>query len=143
MTAQRDGSLRRDCAPLAGSCRTRAVGPLQAVHLPASGPTAAARHVRRFRFVIADSHRRDVSAKRREAVADYVAEWPGAAIIGESQHGTETIVRVELPHPAAVATVEAFVQECPHYVADTFAGLGWVPGEQKAGKADPRDPAGR
>lgn len=90
----------------------------------ASGPTAAARRVRQFRFVIEDARRADASLKRREAVAEYVAEWSQARIVGESRHGRETVVRVELLRAVPVEVAEEFVEECPHYVRGTFAGLG-------------------
>lgn len=115
---------RRRSAP-AGTWHDRTAGPLQAGHTsPASGPAAAVRRVRRFRFVIEDAFRRETSTRRREAVADYVGQWSHARIVGESQHGRETIVRVELLHPVPVAMAEEFVRDCPHYVRDTFAGLG-------------------
>lgn len=125
MTAARASCRGRADGVPAAACRTRAVGPSLAGHTsPATGPTAAAHRVRRFRFVIEDAHRVDSSAKRREAAADYVAQWSQARIVGESRHGRETVVRVELVRAVPVEVAEQFVRECPHYVRGTFAVLG-------------------
>ena len=124
MTAARAGCRGRADGVPAAACRTRAVGSLMADTSTASGPTAAARRVRRFRFVIEDARRADASLKRREAVAEYVAEWAQARIVGESRHGRETVVRVELLRAVPVEVAEEFVEECPHYVRGTFAALG-------------------
>lgn len=86
-----------------------------------TGPTAAGRTTRRFRFVFADSRRRDTSTKRREAVHEHVTSWAGARIVREERHGTECVVIVETARPVPVAVAEKFVRECPHYVRDTFA----------------------
>ena len=86
-----------------------------------AGPTVAGRMIRRYRFVIADSYRRDVSSKRRAAVADYVAGWMDGMIVRDQRVGTETIVVVDVAGPVNASIAEAYIRECPHYVADTFA----------------------
>lgn len=86
-----------------------------------SGPTAAARTARRFRFVFADSVRRAVSIKRREAVAEYLAGWMMARIASERQCGSECIVVIELPGLVSVEVAEQFIRACPFYAAGTFA----------------------
>jgi hypothetical protein len=87
----------------------------------AAGPTAAARMIRRYRFVIADSYRRDVSSKRRAAVAEYVAGWMDGMIVRDQRVGADTIIAVAVARPVCVEIAEAYIQECPHYVAGTFA----------------------
>ena len=84
-------------------------------------PMRAGRRVRRFRFVFVDAFRRDNSAKRRAAVADYVVGWMGARIVGERQQGIECVVILETACPVPVEIAEEFIRECPHYVRDTFA----------------------
>jgi len=88
-----------------------------------SGPAVAVRTARRFRFVFADSMRRAVSIKRREAGADYRAGWMRARITSERQCGGECIVHIELPRPVSVEVAEQFIRDCPHYVAGTFAAV--------------------
>lgn len=86
-----------------------------------SGPAAAARTARRFRFVFADSMRRAVSIKRREDVAEYVTGWMRSRIASERQCGSECLVLIELPRPVSVKVAEQFIRDCPHYVRGTFA----------------------
>jgi hypothetical protein len=86
-----------------------------------SGPTAAARTARRFRFVFADSYRRDVSSKRRALVAEYVAGWMNGTIVADQRVGADTIIAVAVARPVSVETAEAYFRLCPHYVAGTFA----------------------
>lgn len=89
-----------------------------------TSPTAAGRRTLRYRFVFADSHRRDVAEKRRRVVAEHVAGWMGGLIVREQRYGTECIVVVELARPALVANAERVARECPHYVPDTFSTIG-------------------
>jgi hypothetical protein len=86
-----------------------------------SGPTAAARTARRFRFVFADSYRRDVSSKRRKLVADYVAGWMSGVIVADLRVGADTIIAVAVARPVSVEIAEEYFRLCPHYVAGTFA----------------------
>ena len=88
-----------------------------------SGPTVAARTARRFRLVFADSMRRAVSIKRREAVDEYLAGWMMARIASEQQCGNECIVVIELPRPVSVDIAEQFIRDCPFYVSGTFAAV--------------------
>lgn len=85
---------------------------------------AAGRKTLRYRFVFADSIRRSVAERRRQAVADHVAGWMQGRIVREESHDNECIVVVELPRPALVANAEAIAKACPHYVADTFSTVG-------------------
>ena len=86
-------------------------------------PTAAGATARRFRFAFRDSHRRDVQAKRREAIADYLAGWAGAEIVAEHREpGTLTTwVTFTTSRWVPVAVAAAFVQGCPHVTRGTFA----------------------
>jgi hypothetical protein len=87
---------------------------------------ASAEKCRRFRFAFADVQRLAASAKRREAVAEHVEAWMGAAIVAEQRHGSECLVTVETGRPVPVAVAERFCRECPHYVRDTFAAAGSI-----------------
>jgi hypothetical protein len=86
-----------------------------------SGPTAAARTARRFRFVFADSYRRDVSSKRRKLVAEHVAGWMSGTIVADLRVGADTIIAVDVARPVSVSVAEEYIRACPHYVAGTFA----------------------
>jgi len=86
-----------------------------------SGPTAAARTARRFRFVFADSYRRDVSSKRRVLVADFVGGWMSGVIVADLRVGADTIIAVAVARPVSVSVAEDYFRLCPHYVAGTFA----------------------
>jgi hypothetical protein len=92
-----------------------------------AGPAASCR---RCRFVFRDSHRRDVQAKRREAIAYYLAGWAGAEIVAEHRvPGTLTTwVTFTTSRWVPVAVAAAFVQECPHVARGTLtAVVGWQP----------------
>ena len=86
-----------------------------------SGPTVAARTARRFKFVFADSYRRDVSSKRRALVAEYVAGWMNGMIVADLRVGADTIILVEVARAVSVAVAEQYFRLCPHFVAGTFA----------------------
>ncbi len=86
-----------------------------------SGPTVAARTARRFRFVFADSYRRDVSSKRRKLVAEYVAGWMSGTIVADQRVGADTIILVDVARAVSVEIAEEYFRLCPHYVAGTFA----------------------
>ena len=86
-----------------------------------SGPTVAARTARRFKFVCADSYRRDVSSKRRAAVSEYVGGWMGGAIVADQRVGADTIIVVAVARAVSVEIAEEYFRLCPHYVAGTFA----------------------
>jgi hypothetical protein len=86
-----------------------------------SGPTAAARTARRFRFVFFDSYRRDVSSKRRKLVAEYVAGWMSGTIVADQRVGADTVVVVGVARAVRVEIAEEYFRLCPHYVAGTFA----------------------
>lgn len=120
MTVPRAGRCGRASGVPAAAPHTRAAGPLQADHLPASGPVAAAHRVRRFWFVIADSPRCEVSAKRREAVAEYLSAWAGAAIVAEQRDRGRCWVWLRLRRPASIASTREFLKECPHYTPRSF-----------------------
>lgn len=81
-------------------------------------PTAAGVTARRFTFAFADSIRREVQTKRRQAISDFLEQWAGSTIVAERVdrhtmrcHVTFTIVR-HMP----VNTVKQFIDECPHVV---------------------------
>jgi hypothetical protein len=86
-----------------------------------SGPTVAARTARRFRFVFADSYRRDVSSKRRALVAEHVAAWMSGVIVADQRVGADTIIEVGFARAVSVSVAEGYIRACPHYVAGTFA----------------------
>ena len=86
-----------------------------------SGPAAAARTARRFRFTFFDSYRRDVSSKRRALVAEYVGGWMGGVIVADQRVGADTIIAVEVARAVSVEIAEEYFRLCPHYVAGTFA----------------------
>ena len=86
-----------------------------------SGPTVAARAARRFKFVFADSYRRDVSSKRRALVAEYVAGWMGGTIVADLRVGADTVIVVDVARAVSVAVAEQYFRLCPHFVAGTFA----------------------
>ena len=85
-----------------------------------SGPTVAARTARRFKFVFADSYRRDVSSKRRALVAEYVGGWMNGAIVADLRVGTDTVILVDVARAVSVEIAEQYFCLCPHYVAGTF-----------------------
>jgi hypothetical protein len=85
-----------------------------------SGPTAAARTARQFKFVFFDSYRRDVSSKRRALVAEYVAGWMSGTIAADQRRGTDTIIVVDVARAVSVEVAEEYFRLCPHYVAGTF-----------------------
>jgi hypothetical protein len=84
---------------------------------------ASAEKCRRFRFAFADVQRLAASAKRREAVAEHVEAWMGAAIVAEQRHGSECLVTVETGRPVSVAVAERFCRECPHYIRHSFVAI--------------------
>ena len=86
-----------------------------------TGPAAAARTARRFRFTFFDSYRRDVSSKRRALVAEYVGGWMGGVIVADQRVGADTIIAVEVARAVSVEIAEEYFRLCPHYVAGTFA----------------------
>jgi hypothetical protein len=86
-----------------------------------SGPTVAARAARRFKFVFADSYRRDVSSKRRALLADYVGGWMSGTIVADLRVGADTIIAVAVARPVSVSVAQEYFRLCPHYVAGTFA----------------------
>ena len=88
-----------------------------------SGPTVAARTARWFRFLIADSYRRDVSSKRRALVAEYVAGWMSGTIVADPRVGADTVIVVDVARPVSVSVAEEYFRLCPHYVAGTFAAV--------------------
>ena len=85
-----------------------------------TGPAAAARTAKRFRFVFFDSYRRDVSSKRRALVAEYVAGWMGGTIVADLRVGADTVIVVDVARAVSVAVAEECIRLCPHYVAGTF-----------------------
>ena len=91
------------------------------VTIGTSGPTVAARTARRLRFVFADSYRRDVSRKRRAAVAEYAAGWMSGTIVADQQVGADTVIVVGVARAVSVAVAEECIRACPHCVAGTFA----------------------
>ena len=86
-----------------------------------SGPAAAARTARRFRFTFFDSYRRDVSSKRRALVAEHVGGWMNGVIVADQRVGTDTVIVVDVARPVSVSVAEEYFRLCPHYVAGTFA----------------------
>jgi hypothetical protein len=86
-----------------------------------TGPAAAARTARRFRFTFFDSYRRDVSSKRRALVAEHVGGWMNGVIVADLRVGADTIILVEVARAVSVAVAEEYFRLCPHYVAGTFA----------------------
>jgi hypothetical protein len=89
-------------------------------------PTAAGDTARRFRFAFQDSPRREVQAKRREAIADYLDGWAGSQIVAEEREAgtlrcwvTVTTVR-RLP----IKAVAEFIRECPYVARGTFDAAG-------------------
>jgi hypothetical protein len=89
-------------------------------------PTAAGDTGRRFTFAFQDSPRREVQAKRRLAIAEYLDGWAGAEIVGEHREGDTLRCYVTFTTTRAVPVeiAEQFVAECPHVVPDTFAACG-------------------
>ena len=86
-----------------------------------SGPAAAARTARRFRFTFFDSYRRDVSSKRRALVAEHVGGWMNGVIVADQRVGADTIIAVAVARAVSVSVAEGYFRLCPHYVAGTFA----------------------
>ena len=86
-----------------------------------TGPAAAARTARRFRFTFFDSYRRDVSSKRRALVAEHVGGWMNGVIVADQRVGTDTVIVVDVARPVSVSVAEEYFRLCPHYVAGTFA----------------------
>jgi len=85
--------------------------------------TAAGDKARRFTFAFQDSPRRDVQAKRRLAIAEYLDGWAGAEIVAERLERDTLRVWVTFTTARAVPVeiAEQFVRECPHVVRGTFA----------------------
>ena len=73
------------------------------------------------RLVFADSCRRDVSSKRRAAVAEYVTGWMSGVIVADQRVGADTIIEVDVARAVSVSVAEAYFRLCPHAVAGTFA----------------------
>ncbi len=108
----RVASLRRGAGSM--TCSTSRVVP---------SPAAAGATARRFRFAFRDSSRREVQAKRRQAIADYLDGWAGCEIVGERGE-FDTLrcwVTFTTARPVPVEVAAAFVRECPHVVRGTFA----------------------
>jgi hypothetical protein len=89
-------------------------------------PTVRGATARRFRFAFRDSPRREVQAKRRQAIADYLDGWAGCEIVSERREGDTLRVWVTFTtcRPVRVEIAEQFIRECPHVVRGTFTGLG-------------------
>ncbi len=114
MSGRQCDSLRRGAGLM--TCATSRVVP---------SPTAAGDTARRFRFAFQDSLRREVQAKRRQAIADYLDGWAGAEIVAEHREGDTLPVWVTFTtcRPVDVSVAEAFARECPHCVAGTFSAV--------------------
>jgi hypothetical protein len=107
--------------PITTTLRRRAEA--QRVTSRAPRSTAAGDKARRFTFAFLDSSRREVQAKRRQAIAEHLEGWAGAEIVAERLE--RDTLRVWVVFTAAravpVEVAEQFVGECPHVVRGTFA----------------------
>jgi hypothetical protein len=85
-------------------------------------PTAAGDKARRFRFAFQDSRRREVQAKRRQAIADYLDGWAGSQIVAEEREAGTLLCWVTFTTAPRlpIKAVAAFIKECPHVADGTF-----------------------
>lgn len=83
---------------------------------PAIAGPAAARTARVFRFAFSDPRTAKDRSQRREAVAEYLSAWAGAAIVAEQREGSRCWVWLRLVRPASIKGTRQFLSECPHYV---------------------------
>lgn len=84
-----------------------------------AGPTAA-RSASVFRFAFSEPRGARDQAERREAVAEYLAAWAGAAIVAEQRERGRCWVWLRLRRPASIASTREFLKECPHYTPRSF-----------------------
>lgn len=119
----REGCQRVSVGNLIVETLRRGAGSMDAAPPSIAGP-AAARTATVFRFAFSDPPKAKDRSQRREAVAEYLAALPGAAIVAEQRERNRCWVWVRLVRPASIEATREFLGECPYYVPSTCTPLG-------------------